>query len=123
MTEPATLDARAPTNPAVPVTLADLAPGTACVMAVVVRPEETQLRLGYPGGRRVTVAAPGVPSLASDPWPTTMRPVAVRISARGGSLTCSVLATTPSGPARVAISVAQALSWCVSGVHAVLSVE
>jgi len=54
-------------------------------MAVVVRPEETQLRLGYPGGRRVTVAAPGVPSLASDPWPTTMRPVAVRISARGGA--------------------------------------
>ena len=38
MTEPGTLDARAPTNPAVPVTLADLAPGTARVMAVVVRP-------------------------------------------------------------------------------------
>jgi hypothetical protein len=123
MTESGTLDPRAPTNPVLPVTLADLTPGTARVVAVLVRPEETQLHLGYPGGRRVTVAAPGALRLGNDHWPTTMRPVAVRITARGGSLTCSVLATTPSGPTRVAVSVARALLWCASGVHGVLSVE
>jgi hypothetical protein len=124
MTERSTVDTASatPTGSTGAVSLGELARGTARVAVAVVRPGETLLYLGYPGGRRVTVTVPGEPqqSGAGAGWTATMRPVAVRMTTGQATLDCSVLATTPSGPTRVPITVDEALRLCASGVHTVL---
>jgi hypothetical protein len=105
--------------------LRELAPGTGRVQSVVVRTQETLLRLGYPNGLNVVVALPEVPrgGAESDQDLDQIHPLAVRMRHGRAAFDCSVLGTSTTGPRRIRISVTQALALCASGVHTVLSTE
>ena len=104
--------------------LQEHAPGTARVHSIAVRSHETLLTLGYPGGREIVVALPGVPQRDEKTKPPGLiRPLAVLIRNRHPQVDCSVLGTSMQGPSRVAISVEQALALCGRGVHTVLRSE
>ena len=102
--------------------LRELAPTTGRVQSVVVRTQETLLKLGYPNGLNVVVAVPEVPhgGAESDHGLDGIRPLAVRMHHGGAAFDCSVVGTSTTGPRRIRISVAHALSLCASGVHTVL---
>lgn len=103
----------------------ELAPTTGRVQSVVVRTQETLLRLGYPNGLNVVVAVPAVPHQGADSEYRLdgIRPLAVRMRHDRAALDCSVLGTSTTGPRRVRVSVAHALSLCASGVHTVMCTD
>jgi hypothetical protein len=116
------------TNPSDPIdraALRELAPGTSQVQSVIVRAQETLLRLGYPGGLHVVASLPPVPQhgVESHRSLEAMRPLAVRMNNRPAAVECSVLGTTRTGPRRVRISMAHALELCASGVHTVFCTD
>jgi hypothetical protein len=114
-----------PTNPIDRAALRELAPGTSRVQSVIVRAQETLLRLAYPGGLHVVVSLPSVPQHGGESHRSlaAIRPLAVRMNNRPAVVDCSVLGTSRTGPRRVRISVAQALELCASGVHTVFCTD
>ncbi len=99
-----------------------LVPGTE---SVIVRAQETLLRLGYPDGQQILVSLPAAPrpQVETDCSLVAIRPLAVRMSNRPAALDCSVLGTSKAGPKRIRITIAQALGLCASGVHTVFCTE
>ncbi len=111
-----------PTTPIGLAALQELAPGTGRVQSVVVRTKETLLSLGYSNGLNVVVTVPEVLHGGSegDPGLDGIRPLAVCMRHDRAAFDCSVLGTSTTGPRRIRISLAHALTLCASGVHTVL---
>ena len=114
------------TTPISLLALRELAPATGRVCSVSLGKDDTLLRVAYPRGLQLVVSVPAVPGwILANNWGllAIRRPLAVRLSNKPTGLDCSVLGTSRTGPRRIRISTAQALSLCVSGVHAVLCTD
>jgi hypothetical protein len=94
--------------------------GTAYVESVSFDRDVATVQLLYPMGRRSQIALPVVPRREEYKRPTNVdRLIAVDVRREVAGVQCSAIATSRRGPARVPISLAQALAYAHVGVHTV----
>jgi len=98
-------------------------PGTAYVTDVRVSGAGVVVTLQYPGATHV-VEIGCVPRPEDKEAPGAVTHVlAASIRSRGAAFECTVLGTSPNGPVRLGISLAQALALARSGVHTTFRIE